>query len=235
MVVPLASFIIGPYLSTYMPGIFLYRKRFERAEKEYVEAKMALHHSTEHKELLAEHLCAVIQENEIRKAKKLEELMVKLNLTVGGDEGSISPKVLVYQRTPTPRYEHWPQSPSTIHSKTNTLTNSQSLPDTSKEHTDNNKTVTDAVTKLDTSHSDSIVNSNSSRDPPDSSHDPVGDPSSGPKTKDPQNCSHDPNDCSHDPDGGSHDQSNILPVSSVNSNNKSSVHDSQDLSSQANS
>ena len=201
--------------------MFLYRKRFERAEKEYVEAKMALHHSTEHKELLAEHLCAVIQENEIRKAKKLEELMVKLNMTVGGDENSISSKVLVYQRTPTPRYEHWPQSTSASHSnKRDTLTSSQSLPE---EYTECTKTVTDAVTKLDTPHSDSTVDSNSSCDPPNSSCDPAGDQ---------QSPSYDPQNCSHDPDSGSHDQSNAL---SVNNNNKDSIHDSKDLNSQANS
>ena len=190
---------------------FLYRKRFERAEKEYVEAKVALHHSTEHKELLAEHLCAVIQENEIRKAKKLEELMVKLNITVGDDENSISSKVLVYQRTPTPRYEHWPQSTSASNSnKRDTLTSSQSLPE------ENSKTVTDAVTKLDTPCSDSTVGSNSSCDPPNSSCDPAGD-------------LHSP---SHDPQNCSHDQSNALSVNSVN---KDSINDSKDLNSQANS
>ena len=166
---------------------------------------MTLHHSTEHKELLAEHLCAVIQENEIRKAKKLEELMVKLDLTVGSDENTVSSKVLVYQRTPTPRYEHWPQSTSASNPKGDTITNS--LSDTSKEHTENSKTVTDAV---DAPHSDSTINSNSSCDPPNSPHDPVGDlhdPGSG--------SSKDPQDCSHDPDSGSCDQSNTLPVSSV--------------------
>ena len=208
--------------------IFLYRKRFERAEKEYVESKVALHHSTEHKELLAEHLCAVIQENEIRKAKKLEELMVKLNLTVGGDENSISQKVLVYQRTPTPRYEHWPQSSSASHSKIDTITNSESLPDTSEEHT---KTVTDAETKLDAPHSDSTFSINSSCDPPNSPRDPPGD------LHDPGSGSSKDQDCSHDPDSSSHDQSNTLPVSSANNNSdsKDSIHDSQDLNSQANS
>ena len=55
----------------------------------------------------------MIQENEIRKAKKLEELMVKLNLAVEEDDSS-SPKVLTYQRTPTPRHGHWPQSPTAV-------------------------------------------------------------------------------------------------------------------------
>lgn len=179
---------------------------------------MTLHHSTEHKELLAEHLCAVIQENEVRKAKKLEELMVKLNMTVGGDENSISSKVLVYQRTPTPRYEHWPQSTSASHSNRR-----DTLPE---EHTENSKTVTDVVTKLDAPCSDSTVDSNSSCDPPNSSCGPAGDLHSPSHSHDPQNCSHDPDSSSHDPDSSSHDQSN--PVSSVNNNN---IHDSKSTNS----
>lgn len=79
------------------------RKRYEKAEKEYVEAKMDLHRKTERKDLLTEHLYTIIRENELRKAKKLEELMTKLNISteealsmqqtafleVGGDETSI--------------------------------------------------------------------------------------------------------------------------------------------------
>ncbi|XP_028823726.1 RAB6-interacting golgin isoform X2 [Denticeps clupeoides] len=53
-------------------------KRFEKAEAEYVSAKMDLHHRTEVKERLTEHLCAIIQQNELRKAGKLEELMLQL-------------------------------------------------------------------------------------------------------------------------------------------------------------
>ena len=240
---------------------FLNRKRFERAEKEYVEAKVALHHSTEHKELLAEHLCAVIQENEIRKAKKLEELMVKLNMAVGGDESSVLPKVLVYQRTPTPRYEHWPQN----HSMRD---NSHSLPDA---NTENNKSVTDIVTKPDASHSDSTVSSNSSHDstsgshdppsnsddPPSSSHDPSSishDPPSS--SQDPSNSSHDPPSNSYDPSNSSHDPASGLhapdsgskdpqgcshdPDNDHNNNtqpvdNSNSINTSQDLNNQVNS
>lgn len=200
-----------------------------------MEAKVALHHSTEHKELLAEHLCAVIQENEIRKAKKLEELMVKLNLTVGDDEGSTAPKALLYQRTPTPRYEHWPQSPARSHSKTD----NQPEKDT--------QTLNTAVTKLDIPRNDSTVSTNGSGDPPDSSHDPVGsshDPVGS--SHDPVGSSHDLDDslktsqrCSCDPDNGSCDHHNTLPDSSVNNNSKTTdsitIHDSQDLNCQANS
>lgn len=46
---------------------------------------MDLHRKTERKDLLTEHLYTIIRENELRKAKKLEELMVKLN--VGNDVG----------------------------------------------------------------------------------------------------------------------------------------------------
>ncbi|XP_059368514.1 RAB6-interacting golgin isoform X2 [Carassius carassius] len=55
-------------------------KRFEKAEAEYVAAKMDLHRKTEVKEQLTEHLCAIIQQNEMRKARKLEELMIQLEL-----------------------------------------------------------------------------------------------------------------------------------------------------------
>ncbi|XP_064188165.1 RAB6-interacting golgin isoform X1 [Anguilla rostrata] len=56
------------------------RKRYEKAEAEYVSAKLDLHKKTEVKEQLTEHLYAIIQENEQRKARKLEELMKQLEL-----------------------------------------------------------------------------------------------------------------------------------------------------------
>ncbi|XP_068695345.1 RAB6-interacting golgin-like [Montipora foliosa] len=55
------------------------QKRYEKAEQEFVQAKMDLHRKTERKDLLTEHLYTIIRENELRKAKKLEELMTKLN------------------------------------------------------------------------------------------------------------------------------------------------------------
>ncbi|MCJ8743522.1 hypothetical protein PDJAM_G00094920 [Pangasius djambal] len=55
-------------------------KRLEKAEAEYVAAKLDLHKKTEAKEQLTEHLCAIIQQNELRKARKLEELMLQLEL-----------------------------------------------------------------------------------------------------------------------------------------------------------
>ncbi|KAB0796582.1 hypothetical protein PPYR_10643 [Photinus pyralis] len=55
-------------------------KRYYRVEKEYLDAKLALHQRMERKEMLTEHLCAVIEKNEERKAEKLNELLSKLNL-----------------------------------------------------------------------------------------------------------------------------------------------------------
>ncbi|XP_061094902.1 RAB6-interacting golgin [Conger conger] len=56
------------------------RKRYEKAEAEYVSAKLDLHSKTEVKEQLTEHLYTIIQENEQRKARKLEQLMRQLEL-----------------------------------------------------------------------------------------------------------------------------------------------------------
>lgn len=63
------------------------RKRYEKAESEYVTAKTDLHRRTEVKEQLTEHLYAIIQQNELRKAEKLRELMLQLRLhpTEDGD------------------------------------------------------------------------------------------------------------------------------------------------------
>lgn len=55
------------------------QKRYERAEQEFIAAKLDLHNKTERKDLLTEHLYTIIRENELRKAKKLEELMAKVN------------------------------------------------------------------------------------------------------------------------------------------------------------
>lgn len=56
------------------------RKRFDRAEAEYVTAKLDLQRKTDIKEQLTEHLCTIIQQNELRKARKLEELMQQLDV-----------------------------------------------------------------------------------------------------------------------------------------------------------
>uniref|UniRef100_UPI003AAC6620 RAB6-interacting golgin isoform X2 n=1 Tax=Centroberyx gerrardi TaxID=166262 RepID=UPI003AAC6620 len=62
------------------------RKRYEKAEAEYVTAKLDLHRKTDVKEQLTEHLCAIIQQNELRKAHKLEELMQQLQLQATEEE-----------------------------------------------------------------------------------------------------------------------------------------------------
>lgn len=64
-----------------LTGHYTCRKRYEKAEQEFVEAKMDLHRKTERKDLLTEHLYTIIRENELRKARKLEELMAKLNVS----------------------------------------------------------------------------------------------------------------------------------------------------------
>lgn len=58
----------------------MYRKRHEVAEREYVEAKLQLHRTSEQKELLSEHLCTIIKEAELRKSKKLAQLWDTLSL-----------------------------------------------------------------------------------------------------------------------------------------------------------
>ncbi|XP_061635521.1 RAB6-interacting golgin [Phyllopteryx taeniolatus] len=62
------------------------RKRYDKAETEYVMAKLDLHKKTDIKEQLTEHLCAIIQQNELRKALKLEELMEQLQLQATEEE-----------------------------------------------------------------------------------------------------------------------------------------------------
>ena len=54
------------------------QKRFQTAEKEYVEAKLDYFKKKEIKDQLTEHLCSIIQQNEMRKSKKLEEILSKL-------------------------------------------------------------------------------------------------------------------------------------------------------------
>ncbi|XP_041064610.1 RAB6-interacting golgin isoform X3 [Carcharodon carcharias] len=56
------------------------KKRYDKAEVEYIAAKLDLYKKTELKEQLTEHLCTIIQQNELRKANKLEELMHQLEM-----------------------------------------------------------------------------------------------------------------------------------------------------------
>uniref|UniRef100_S4PAV5 RAB6-interacting golgin n=3 Tax=Pararge aegeria TaxID=116150 RepID=S4PAV5_9NEOP len=53
-------------------------KQYLKVEKEFLQAKISLQKERERKELLTEHLCALITHNETRKAQKLETLMLEL-------------------------------------------------------------------------------------------------------------------------------------------------------------
>ncbi|XP_047993473.1 RAB6-interacting golgin [Leguminivora glycinivorella] len=53
-------------------------KHYLKIEKEFLQAKINLQKEKEKKELLTEHLCALITHNETRKAQKLETLMLEL-------------------------------------------------------------------------------------------------------------------------------------------------------------
>ncbi|KAM3960740.1 golgin, RAB6 interacting [Aphomia sociella] len=53
-------------------------KHYFKIEKEFLQAKINLQKEREKKELLTEHLCALITHNETRKAQKLETLMLEL-------------------------------------------------------------------------------------------------------------------------------------------------------------
>ncbi|XP_058664773.1 RAB6-interacting golgin isoform X1 [Ammospiza nelsoni] len=71
------------------------RKRYDKAESEFVAAKLELQHKTELKEHLTEHLCTIIQQNELRKARKLQELMQQLD--VQADEENLELEIEVEQ------------------------------------------------------------------------------------------------------------------------------------------
>ncbi|KAH9498773.1 hypothetical protein Btru_005091 [Bulinus truncatus] len=66
------------------------QKRYEKAEKEFIAAKMDLFAKGEVKEQLTEHLYTIIHQNEIRKAKKLVELMEKLAMEVTAEEWELT-------------------------------------------------------------------------------------------------------------------------------------------------
>ncbi|XP_056671495.1 RAB6-interacting golgin [Monodelphis domestica] len=78
------------------------RKRFDKAEAEYVAAKLDLQRKTEIKEHLTEHLCTIIQQNELRKARKLEALTQQLE--VEADEESLELEIEA-EKSPQPQEE----------------------------------------------------------------------------------------------------------------------------------
>lgn len=83
---------------------------------EYIQSKLNLHNATEMKELLSEHLCAVIQQNEQRKSVKLSQLTAALEIRseetddVNTKTGKAVSTVPILQKTPTPRTDIWPQT-----------------------------------------------------------------------------------------------------------------------------
>lgn len=92
--------VVQPFklVSFYIFWQYFLRKRYEKAETEYVTAKLDLHKKTEVKEQLTEHLCAIIQQNELRKAHKLEELMQQLQLQATEEEEKRSSSSVEPQR-----------------------------------------------------------------------------------------------------------------------------------------
>ena len=78
--------------------LILFRRRYDKAEAEFVACKLALHAAQDKKESMTEHLCLIIQKTEERKAEKLEKLM--RDLEIGEEENSVvTPKnwvALVY-------------------------------------------------------------------------------------------------------------------------------------------
>ena len=93
------------------------------------------------KELLSEHLCAVIQHNEARKSRKLEELMSKLQMDGSSSEersggakadNRSATDVAGLLKTPTPGMDVWPalakkQRNSATTTTTNRYSNSSAL------------------------------------------------------------------------------------------------------------
>ncbi|XP_042317158.1 RAB6-interacting golgin [Sceloporus undulatus] len=71
------------------------RKRYDKAESEYVSAKLDLQKKSELKEQLTEHLSTIIQQNELCKTQKLEELMQQLE--VEADEENLQLEIEVEQ------------------------------------------------------------------------------------------------------------------------------------------
>ncbi|XP_053665486.1 RAB6-interacting golgin [Anopheles marshallii] len=57
-------------------------KNYLTIENLFLKAKVELHQALEKKEMLTEHLCAIISHNEERKAKRLSELMEKVGISV---------------------------------------------------------------------------------------------------------------------------------------------------------
>lgn len=64
-----------------LPIWYSCRKRYLKVEREFLDVKLCLQQKTERKEMLTEHLCTIIEKNEERKGKKLDELLQKARLS----------------------------------------------------------------------------------------------------------------------------------------------------------
>lgn len=69
--------------------ILINRRRYDRAEREFIEAKMDLQKRSELKEQLTEHLYTIIHQNELRKAEKLSQLMNELHVEMETEENGL--------------------------------------------------------------------------------------------------------------------------------------------------
>ncbi|NXI45104.1 GORAB protein, partial [Galbula dea] len=118
------------------------RKRYDKAESEYVAAKLDLQHKTEIKEHLTEHLCTIIQQNELRKARKLEELMQQLE--VEADEENLELEIEVERMLQQQEAEAGRQS-SQSHSHAGTAKEKPSV--TAQESEPANHLVTSATSE----------------------------------------------------------------------------------------
>ena len=91
----------------------LHRKRYERAEKEFVEAKLALVEKSDVKESLTEHLYTIIQQNEARKAERLAILMKELGLAAEQCPTTLTvPPLLSFSPINTLHRPGFPSSPT---------------------------------------------------------------------------------------------------------------------------
>ncbi|XP_075472949.1 RAB6-interacting golgin [Ascaphus truei] len=113
------------------------KKRFDKAETEYIASKLDLHKKMEIKEHMTEHLCTIIQQNELRKSKKLEELMQQLDVET--DEENLELEIEVEQMLQkqeaearrqliSPQVEHH-QTPSMAEENSQTTTAKEACPD----------------------------------------------------------------------------------------------------------
>lgn len=111
---------------------YLCRKRYDRAEREFIEAKTDLHNKSEAKDLLTEHLYTVIHQNEVRKAKKLAELTHKLELETAEDDAMVD----AAQTVPVPLCLVMPLNQLTSHTSLSpSSTQSPTSPDTQNGQT----------------------------------------------------------------------------------------------------